>query len=80
MDNMDNVYYVPVYFESYGRIPVEIEGDLVTREKLVEKAWEKLKNISVYELEMATSYLPDSEGVDEEGIITDCDCNVVLEL
>lgn len=80
MDNNKNVYYVPVFFESYGRIPVKIEDGVVTREKLIEKAWERLKDISLYELDMATDYLADSEGVDEEGIITDCDCNVVLEL
>ena len=69
MDNTKNVYYVPVFFESYGRIPVKIEDGVVTRKKLIEKAWERLKDISLYELDMSTDYLTDSEGVDEEGLI-----------
>lgn len=80
MDNNKNVYYVPVFFESYGRIPVKIEDGVVTREKLIEKAWERLKDISLYELDMATDYLTDSEGVDEEGLIIDCNGNIVFSL
>lgn len=80
MDNNKNVYYVPVFFESYGRIPVKIEDGVVTREKLIEKAWERLKDISLYELDMSTDYLTDSEGVDEEGLIIDCNGNIVFSL
>ena len=77
MDNMDNVYYVPVYFESYGRIPVEVGDHLVNRGILIDEARKKLEKMPLSELDMLTDYLPDSEGVDEEGIITDCYGNIV---
>lgn len=62
-----NIYRVPFAYQRYGRIEVEAES----REEAIRFAEEKLKDMSLSEMEQLSDYLEDSEEIDYEGVITD---------
>lgn len=64
----EQLLYVPIAYERYGRIPVIVPKG-ITRQEVLDKAQSYLEGLDVAALEYYTSYLSDSEEVDEEGII-----------
>lgn len=58
-------YKVPICYEKYGYLPVEAD----TEEEAVEKVRKRLADMTLQEMDEYVEYLPDSEEVDEEGIM-----------
>lgn len=58
---------IPFAFEQYGRITVKAKN----LEEAYEKAEEELANMSVYDMQMNSEYLADSEEIDYDGIVFD---------
>lgn len=62
-------YKVPVAYERYGYIIIEGAG---SEEEAISMAQAKLEKMTVEELDQVTDYLPDSEEIDEEGVMEIC--------
>lgn len=69
------IYQVPFAYERYGRIEVEANDP----SEALTVAAEKLRNMSAQEMDACSSYLEDSEEIDEEGMILDANGNVIDE-
>lgn len=64
------IYQVPFAYERYGRLEVEAPEN-ASKEELIELAEQKLQIMSLVVMEELTTYLPDSEEIDYDGIIRD---------
>ncbi len=68
-------YQVPFAYERYGHIEVDADSP----SEAIEKAQNILDKMSAEEMDSLSSYLEDSEEIDEEGLILDADGNIIDE-
>lgn len=61
-------YKVGVVYERYGYILIRPE-EAKTEEEAIEAARRKLEEMSIGELEAMTSFLENTEKIDEEGVL-----------
>ena len=66
-------FFVPFAYERYGRIKVETENE----KDAFRIAEEKLKDMSLSEMEELSDYLMDSEEIDHDGILLDENGHVI---
>lgn len=68
-----SIFNIPYAYQMYGRIRIEAES----LDEALEKAEEKINDMSEAELAENADYLDDSCEVDSDGIILDDDGNII---